>query len=60
VRWSDVRAFRFTPKAIELETKNGSTKRFSLRHVVNRAEVLAWVREQCERRGLVERAGRAG
>lgn len=56
VRWNDVRAFRFTPKAIELEAKNGSTKRFSLRHVVNRDEVLAWVREQCLRRGLVERA----
>jgi len=55
IRWSDFSAFRFTPKAIELQAESGKTKRLPLRHVKNRDEVVAWVREQCLRRGLVER-----
>ena len=56
VRWDEVRGFRVTGNAIEVDV-NGKQKKIKLRDVVDRDAAVAWSVDQFKRRGIVESRG---
>jgi hypothetical protein len=53
-RWEDVRAFRMSAKAVELDRHDGSILRLRLDDVINLEPAKDWIREQFVRRGIEE------
>ena len=54
IRWTDVHAYRITPKFLELEGESGPLCRIRISDIANRSEADAWMRERFEARGINE------
>jgi hypothetical protein len=55
-RWEEVRAFRISEKALELDRHDGRIVRLQLDDVINLEPAKEWIREQFARRGIEELA----
>jgi hypothetical protein len=54
IRWTDVHAYRITPKFLELEGESGPLCRIRISDIANRSEADTWMRERFEARGIGE------
>ncbi len=54
VAWSEVRAYRITPRFLELEGENGPLRRIKISDIANRTEADTWMRERFQARGIPE------
>jgi hypothetical protein len=52
VAWSEMRAYRITPKFLELERNSGPLRRIRISDIANREDVEAWIRQRFEARNI--------
>lgn len=52
--WCEMRAYRITPKFLELDGKHGPLRRIRIADIANRAEAEEWIRTRFEARGVPE------